>query len=295
MHGSDAMVVQLARYAQAGSNVERACAKHGIELAAGDLMRIGCQRVAPADPVERDIWRAFKADLDARAHEAAQRDEHAAAQDAEARKVRAVEALRWARVPECWFAQWQRPVQDRRDIAGRVEAWADGGWRVSPLLVLAGPSGRGKTHLAVSALRRIAEQGASFIHGTLESALSETSPQENPEGCRSSMQRWQTAQVALLDEFPATAERLSSRRSARVYEIVDGRLRDYGLPTIITTNRMQMIAGPGQDEAVGFLNAVEPETRAKLSSRMHGRGVMLRFGTDWPDYRLRGQTAREGV
>ena len=291
---SIASVTNLERYANAGSHVERVCAKHDIELRAGDLVRIGGQRTPPDDPVERDIWRAFKRDLDERAAEAGQRDDVAAAQRAEAARVRAVEALRWARVPECWFTQWNRPAEDRTGIAERVEVWANGGWRTKPLLVLAGPSGRGKTHLAVSALRRIAEQGHTFAMGTLERALSDTCPRTNTRDCRAQMERWQTAHVALIDEFPPTSAKLPAWESARVYEIVDGRLRDGGLPTIITTNRMAMIAGAGEDEALGFLNAVDVETRAKLASRMGGRGAMLRFGVDWPDYRLRGN-ARGGV
>lgn len=291
---SIASVISLERFAVARSHVERVCAKHDIELRAGDLVRIGGQRTPPDDPVERDIWAAFKRDLDERAAEAERRGDVAAAQEAEAARQRALEALRWARVPECWFAQWQRPKQDRTGIAERVEAWANGGWRVKPLLVLAGPSGRGKTHLAVSALRRIAEQGHTFAMGTLERAMSDTCPRTNTQQCRSQMVRWQTAQVALIDEFPPTSAKLAAWESARVYEIVDGRLRDGGLPTIITTNRMQMLADAGQDESVGLLNAVDVETRAKLASRMGGRGVMLRFGVDWPDFRLRG-SAREGV
>lgn len=102
-------------------------------------------------------------------------------------------------------------------------------------LLIAGTSGVGKTHLALSMATKIIQKGYNVLYGTV-SSFTEKIEKEHFNRSENSNDTFETvtsADLLILDDFGAEFE--TSFSKSTVYNIVDTRLTK-GLPTIISTN-----------------------------------------------------------
>lgn len=104
-------------------------------------------------------------------------------------------------------------------------------------LIMAGPSGSGKSHLAVAIVKAIAETGKSAIFQSVPELLAKLrmTYDKNNEGEKEDEILEQLAQCDLLVLDDIGAEKQSAWTEERLYLLIDRRYRDKRA-TIVTTN-----------------------------------------------------------
>lgn len=104
-------------------------------------------------------------------------------------------------------------------------------------LIMAGPSGSGKSHLAVAIVKAIAETGKSAIFQSVPELLAKLrmTYDKNNEGEKEDEILEQLAQCDLLVLDDIGAEKTSAWTEERLYLLIDRRYRDKRA-TIVTTN-----------------------------------------------------------
>jgi DNA replication protein DnaC len=149
---------------------------------------------------------------------------------------------------------------DMRHVIRHVEAWAR---QPAGGVVLAGPTGRGKTHLAVAAACDLAEAGVDVVFAESRSMLESLRQGISDNTYHKIMSRLKTATVLVLDDFGS--ERMTDF-SEDVYEGVLSHRYEWELGFLVTTN-------------------LEPKDLSpRLASRMkhEGRVAALNcLGKDW--------------
>ncbi len=164
--------------------------------------------------------------------------------------------------------------EERRALSGThsyVQRWAEGerpdGW-----LLLIGPCGIGKTHLAVAAAMERLNRGDDVFFATvpdlldqLRGAFSEDSPIAHAD----LLQRIITSQLLVLDDMGS--ERHTPFAEDKLFQIVNCRYEER-LPTIVTTS-----AFPKE------LDNMHP----RIASRLLDSMVTTMLVMEGPDYRRR--------
>lgn len=157
----------------------------------------------------------------------------------------------WAEAIAARFRAYRIETAPNRAAAGDVAAWCDGRpWETGRNLLLVGETGTGKTGLAVGALRRCLDAGASIRFAgvpTLLDALRPGGPDDPPGATeRRARALADVCRVAVLVLDDLAAERLTEWGAERLFVIVNRRYESRR-PTIITTNQ----PAPGLEAAVG--------------------------------------------
>jgi DNA replication protein DnaC len=163
------------------------------------------------------------------------------------------------------FARYSDAQVDGQPIVARwvlstIQGARDG-------LVLRGPVGCGKTHLAVAAYRACVAGGvlpavAVTVPALLDGLRPGREPVEELRAC-------EDARLLLLDDL--AAERSTDWTAETLYRLVDARYARR-LPTIITTN------------ATGAM--IREHLGDRIASRLNGIGPVVSWPTDAPDRRV---------
>lgn len=142
-------------------------------------------------------------------------------------EVAAKMAERWRWVVPREF--WEARLEDLApEAAEAVEAWTM--TRPLPNLVVTGPTGAGKTHLAVAAIRPWFERGTRVAYAPMADLMDAMRP--GGEG-RASFDRAVHVDLLVLDDVAATRD--TEWTDEVTYRLVDGRWRE-NRPIIATTN-----------------------------------------------------------
>ena len=149
---------------------------------------------------------------------------------------------------------------DMQHILRQVHAWA---WQPTGGIVLAGPTGRGKTHLAVAAASDLAESGVDIMFVESRTLLDRLKQGISDGTYDERLRRLKQATVLVLDDYG------SERQTEFSEEIIEGVLSyryEMELGFLVTTNLMARDLSP------------------RLASRMGHEGrvsVLECTGKDW--------------
>jgi DNA replication protein DnaC len=151
-------------------------------------------------------------------------------------------------------------TSDMQHVLRQVHAWA---WQPTGGIVLAGPTGRGKTHLAVAAACHLAEAGVDIMFVESRTLLDRLKQGISDGTYDQRLQRLKQATVLVLDDYG------SERQTDFSEEIIESVLSyryEMELGFLVTTNLMAQDLSP------------------RLASRMGHKGrvsVLECTGKDW--------------
>ena len=152
-----------------------------------------------------------------------------------------------------------------------VQRWAErerpDGW-----LLLMGPCGVGKTHLAVAAAAERQNRGDDIFFATVVDLLDQlrgTFSDDSPIAHADLLQRIRTAQLLVLDDMGS--ERHTPFAEDKLFQIINYRYEER-LPTIVTTS-----AFPAELDSM----------RPRIASRLFDNMVVTMLMMEGPDYRRR--------
>jgi len=133
-----------------------------------------------------------------------------------------------------------------------TRAWADDRTGDTPSLLIAGPTGVGKTWQAYGAIRRIAVSGVviGWLASNAPDLYALLRPRDGIDG-EEEFQRWASVPLLLLDDLGAAKD--SEWTEEVLYRLVNHRSA-HMLPTIYTTNlpvRSALAGQPSLQSAVG--------------------------------------------
>lgn len=186
-----------------------------------------------------------------------------------------IEAGVGKRFLNCSLDNYNPRTKGQREALRRVREYADGLVCADKIndagLIIAGPVGTGKTHVAVGVLR-VAHQkhlGIAFAQVPLVLAQIRAAIGRGDEDATRAIDRYSTVDVLALDDLGS--ERVTDWVREQLFLIINSRYEQM-LPTIITTN--------------DSLEGLEEHVGQRITSRIAGmcQGVVL----DGPDYRLGG-------
>jgi DNA replication protein DnaC len=232
------------------------------ELLAGDAAR--ADHAEPHEPVD---WQAVVLSIAERSRphrerQARERTARQAAIDAQRRRQAIGHTLdrldrRFARFVD---ARVEGQPIVARWVLSTISGARDG-------LVLRGPVGCGKTHVAVAAFRAVVVGGvlpavAVTVPALLDGLRPGRAPVEELSAC-------EDARLLLLDDL--AAERATDWTAETLYRLIDARYARR-LPTIITTN------------ATGAM--IRENLGDRIASRLNGLGPVVSWPADAPDRRL---------
>src|SRR5437667_4767087 len=165
------------------------------------------------------------------------------------------------------FQFWRRGVGQAFQLA-KQWAFAPEGW-----LVLEGPNGCGKTHLAVAIAKRCLENGATVLFATVPDLLDYLRAAFEPTASvcyDDEFKRMREAEVLILDDLGA--EQSTPWANEKLFQLLNYRY-NARLSTVFTTNQ------------VG-LEGIAP----RLRSRMRDRRLVQTVVVDAPDFRESEET-----
>lgn len=142
----------------------------------------------------------------------------------------------WAQTCPPRYAELTIDTHPDRSARRAVADWMELAIERGTNLMISGPTGTGKTGLALAALREMHiahERTVRF--GTMPDLMAALRPDDAriARDERATVEQLQRVQVLLLDDLGA--ERPTEWQSEQLYRVIDGRYQR-GLPTIITTN-----------------------------------------------------------
>jgi DNA replication protein DnaC len=168
------------------------------------------------------------------------------------------------------FQTFNRSVPGAQEAYEVAQSYANNpdGW-----LVLSGPVGCGKTHLAAAIAHTFLNRGRLVIFSPVPELLDylrRTFAPSNELPYHDLFDRLQQAELLVLDDLGA--ERSTAWASEKLFQLIDYRYL-VRVPTIITTN------GPLRGEAKGL--------DLRIHSRLHDAGLVNWYNMKTPDYRPR--------
>ena len=138
-------------------------------------------------------------------------------------------------------------------------------------LLLVGPNGCGKTHLAAAIANHFFDQGVTVLFSVVPDLLAQLRATFSPSATEAYDQRFakmRTAQLLVLDDLGA--HQSSAWASEQLFQLLNYRY-NWNLPTVITANSQG-------------LTTVDERIRSRLSDTALVAGIEMRGA---PDYRLR--------
>ena len=151
-------------------------------------------------------------------------------------------------------------TSDIQHVLRQVHAWA---WQPTGGIVLAGPTGRGKTHLAVAAACHLAEAGVDIMFVESRTLLDRLKQGISDGTYDQRLQRLKQATVLVLDDYGSERQ---TEFSEEIIESVLSYRYEMELGFLVTTNLMAQDLSP------------------RLASRMGHKGrvsVLECTGKDW--------------
>ncbi len=145
----------------------------------------------------------------------------------------------------CTFENYQ----DSPNLVASIREYADEG----DSILMTGRTGRGKTHMAVAALRHIGEKNSQYLHATdflvrLRNAAAN-------HGDHALLKSYTDYSVLVLDDFGA--EKMSEYSSQMILLLIEARMANLKR-TIITTNlSLEQIAEAFDERIVSRLSAMK--------------------------------------
>jgi hypothetical protein len=136
------------------------------------------------------------------------------------------------------WARWERAIPPRfhearlADFVGLIPGERIGDWSTDPggrNLVILGPVGTGKSHLACAAIRAASDEGATIAFKPIDEMLEEL----RPNGPERALDALTGVDLLVIDDVGG--ERATEWTAERLYAVVNRRWLDER-PTIITSN-----------------------------------------------------------
>lgn len=141
---------------------------------------------------------------------------------------------RWAALVPTRFVDYSLASHPNRVAANQVRQWVINDAPRGSNLLLSGLTSRGKTGLAVGALRELFAAGKSVRFATVPDLLAALRPRDpGSSGPDVSLYALQASSVLLMDDLGT--EKLTEWAMEQIYGIVNGRY-ERKLPTIVTSN-----------------------------------------------------------
>lgn len=125
------------------------------------------------------------------------------------------------------------PRQHMQDIVTYCREYAQQFSPTNESLLLQGPTGVGKTHLALAIARVVTEKGFSVVYGSMLPLLRQLENEQFGRAEGDSMQHLTTCDLLVLDDLGMEFDTAFSRSC--IYNVLNARLLE-GRPTIISTN-----------------------------------------------------------
>ena len=183
------------------------------------------------------------------------------------------------------FASFTASNDHQRRALAAVSGWADlvisGGWRKATptrTLILGGPVGTGKSHLAIGAVRALVERtGISPGVWNAAALIRALNPFAHSDGSRSVeriISAATSAPVLLVDDMGTRTAECTSNQLEGLFRIFNGRLRADRW-NILTTNVgdiMQMVGGAPDSDSTDV---------QRIASRLGDGGHLLPIGGRW--------------
>jgi DNA replication protein DnaC len=122
-------------------------------------------------------------------------------------------------------------IAEQAVVADDVRRWAAGPWRDGVSLLLMGPTGTGKTHIAFAAAREVVAHGVSLAYWNLTQLSADLDWRS--AGHRDALDRAKQVGLLVLDDLGVEGDNDWMR--SHVYDILDARWT-HDRPTAITSN-----------------------------------------------------------
>lgn len=176
---------------------------------------------------------------------------------------------KWQSIVPRRFADYTLDTHPNQKAAYAVRQWVAVDAPAGRNLVLLGFTARGKTGLAIGALREMFANGYAVRFATVPDILAQLRPRDDKDqGPAATLYDLQSVPVLLMDDLGA--EKMSEWASEQLYVIVNGRY-ERNLPTIVTSNlsmaEIEKAGGPRivsrLQEDASILEIAGPDLRSR--------------------------------
>jgi DNA replication protein DnaC len=151
-----------------------------------------------------------------------------------------------------WLAGVSQAFQEAAQWADALQGW----------LVMQGPNGCGKTHLAIAIAKRCLDNGAAVLFATVPDLLDYLRAAFSPNtevGYDDEFQKMREAEVLILDDLGA--EQSTAWANEKLFQLLNHRYNAH-LPTVVTTNCID-------------LSGIAPRLRSRLRDRRLVQTVVM--------------------